>query len=342
MEPITFEDYVNLSADLTNREKFRAYSTVIPGEGGFDFQIVPNPDLVIMTEEQVDLEDAMQIGNDTERAARKVAFLLDRGFNPDRPVVVSEGDSWFQFPVLIDDVIDHLNPHYAILSLGAAGDTTENMVRGNSATRKKEYLFTLKRYKNRVRAFLFSGAGNDFLGQDERKKPSLLGILREYNGKPDDIEGHINQDELKQRIDQIRSDYQTVINDIRGIPELQNLPILFHGYDYAYPFPWGTNDKRNPRYLKSRDQWLGSAFKARKFPTSSVPEIKLRRAIIMVLVNRLYDLLEELADADPNVHVVDCRDTLLTVSDWNDEIHGTSRGFARIASRFKDVLDKVI
>ena len=37
--------------------------------------------------------------------------------------IVSEGDSWFQYPWLLDDVIDHLmaEDDIAILSLGGAG-----------------------------------------------------------------------------------------------------------------------------------------------------------------------------------------------------------------------------
>jgi len=43
--------------------------------------------------------------------------------------IVSEGDSWFQYPLLLDDVIDHLFDRYAILSLDAAGDLMADIMR---------------------------------------------------------------------------------------------------------------------------------------------------------------------------------------------------------------------
>jgi len=39
-----------------------------------------------------------------------------------------------------------------------------------------------------------------------------------------------------------------------------------------------------------------------------------------------------------NIWVVDCRGAMPNISDWNDEIHGTSDGFVAVAERFKEVL----
>ncbi len=38
------------------------------------------------------------------------------------------------------------------------------------------------------------------------------------------------------------------------------------------------------------------------------------------------------------VWLVDCRNAMPDVTDWADEIHGTSDGFAKVAARFKDSL----
>ena len=38
------------------------------------------------------------------------------------------------------------------------------------------------------------------------------------------------------------------------------------------------------------------------------------------------------------VHVVDCRGAMPSVTDWNDEIHGTSDGFEEVGRRFRKVL----
>lgn len=340
MEPISFAEYVELSSDLMNREKFRAYSTVIRGEGGFDFRIVPNPDLVIMTPEEAELENAMQIGNDTERAARKIAFTMDRIFSPAKPVIVSEGDSWFQFPILVNEVIDHLNGEHAILSLGAAGDTAANMVHGNLAPKQTEYLINLIAQVKNVKAFLFSAAGNDIIGEDPiSKKSALFDILHDFNGDTNDVAGHINEAVLAQRLADLRIAYSKVISDIRSEPRLARLPIIFHGYDYPFPSPWGTDDPRNPLHAKD-NEWLGEPLDARHFPSATQAELELRRGIVRELIDRLYAMLDGLAgsSAQTGIWVVNCRGAMPDVGDWIDEIHGTTNGFAKVADRFRSTL----
>jgi hypothetical protein len=53
--------------------------------------------------------------------------------------IVSEGDSWFQFPFLLKDVIDWLSDDYAIWSLDAAGDTLANMTSDPNITKNLMY-----------------------------------------------------------------------------------------------------------------------------------------------------------------------------------------------------------
>lgn len=344
MEPISFEDYVELAGDLNNREKFLAYSTVIRGKGGFDFRIVPNPDLVTISEDQAQLENAMQIGNDTERAARKLTFLKDRVFFPNKPVIVSEGDSWFQFPILVREVIDHLNDDYAILSLGAAGDTAANMVHGEQGHRKTEYMSNLRDQAGQVKAFLFSAAGNDIIGEDpDTNQSALFDILKDFNGNTGDIDGHINETVLSQRLAGLEAAYNKVISDIRGEPGLADLPIIIHGYDYPFPSPWGPNDPRNPLHAAD-NEWLGEPLDKRHFPAGSEAELNLRRGIVRLLIDRLYIMLDGIASdpQKPGIWLVDCRGAMPNVGDWIDEIHGTSYGFEAVSARFRQTLNQAL
>ena len=41
--------------------------------------------------------------------------------------IVSAGDSWFQHPCWLRDIIDKIKDDYAVLSLGVAGDTMSEM-----------------------------------------------------------------------------------------------------------------------------------------------------------------------------------------------------------------------
>lgn len=70
--------------------------------------------------------------------------------------IVSEGDSWFQYPLLLDDVIDQIFERYAIYSLGSAGDHIADMIA------KDEFTAAIRSEEPDV--FLISGGGNDLVG----------------------------------------------------------------------------------------------------------------------------------------------------------------------------------
>ena len=75
-------------------------------------------------------EAAMNFANGIARMRRRIRFdrMLADGYKG--PVLVSEGDSWFQYPIKLEDTIDHLYAKgFAVRSLDAAGDTLENMLK---------------------------------------------------------------------------------------------------------------------------------------------------------------------------------------------------------------------
>lgn len=342
MDKISYDTYVSMSADRNRRKEFRAYSDVIPGENGFDFRIIPNPDLVVNIPGDIEYENAMQAGNGIERTARRLSFNLDRVFNPKKPVLVAEGDSWFQFPILIDEILDHLSDNYAILSLAAAGDTAENMVYGNEESGGREYMINLRKQKDHVRAFLFSAAGNDIIGEDPTTgKSALFDIIHEFDASRASIDAHIKTDVLKDRIDKLRTAYTRVITDVRKEAGFEDLPIIVHGYDYTFPYPHFENDPRNPCHAK-RNEWLGEPLDQRNYPTTTQAQRDLRRNIVIHLIDRLYDMLEELSQSHNNVLVVNCRGAMPEVTDWIDEIHGTDEGFAKVTQRFRTTLNTAL
>ena len=76
--------------------------------------------------------------------------------NAGNKIIVAEGDSWFQFPVFINDIIDWLNknPKYNIYSIASAGDWFANIIY------EGKYVEELSIHTPDV--FLISGGGNDF------------------------------------------------------------------------------------------------------------------------------------------------------------------------------------
>lgn len=330
------ELFIKLRDPAISDEELQSYFIVVPGDGGLDFNLEVNPETVSMSEADEELESAMKIGNGIARLRRRILYFDRIKSHPERPTIITEGDSWFQFPLLINETVDYLTQVYNVWSLGAAGDTLANMVHGTPGAKGFEFLKSLRRHKRTVRAFLFSGAGNDIIGEDPNTKlPMLEGLLEDFNGDAGDISGHINHVELQKRLDILQTGYRQIIALVRSEPGLETLPIVFHGYDYPYPYPWGNNDPRNPKYAK-KDQWLGRAFASR-----SIRDDNLRRGILIHMIDRLYDTLETLEEK-PSVVVVDCRGALPNLDDWNDEIHGTSSGFVEVGRRFHSVMTKMV
>ncbi len=335
MDKISYEQYLTMLHDIdTAEEEILAYSKIESGTG-FDVQLLPDPERVDLSESQMELENAMKIGNGIARWRRRSRFNR-RIKDENKPVLVSEGDSWFQFPFLVNDIIDQLGDDYLIWSVGAAGDTAENMVFNRVGQGRTEYMRALRRQKdNDVKGFLFSAAGNDIIGEDpDTGEPVLKALLRPFNGNPNNIEGHINLELFDSKLGFLREAYQTVIDSVRADGDFADMPIFIHGYDYVFPYQWGDNDERDPKHT-SKKKWLAPPLDDR-----GIFDLDLRRNVIKFMLDRLYDMLADIA-GDPtqsNVWLVDCRGAMPEVSDWIDEIHGTSAGFAKVAERFRIVL----
>jgi len=334
VEKITYSELKAMLMDPSVPDSNIApYLKARPSESGpFDPSVVPDPSKVEMTPEgEFDVESAMRWGNAICRWRRQERFknLIAQGVR--RPVLVSEGDSWFQFPFLIDDVIDHLNQDYLIWSLDAAGDTADNMV-----NREPEYQAALEQQKaNHVAGFLFSAAGNDVIGEDLQGNPVLSALIKNFNPAKD-AAWHIDMAHLAVVLARLEADYLKVVRTIRSDPDFQRLPIFIHGYDYAVPggFP---GDTRHPVYAR-QDEWLGGPLKAK-----GIVNPPLQRAIVRILIDALYDMLRRVA-ADSNatrVYVVDVRGALNT-DDWADEIHAKSASFHNVARRFKSAIDAAL
>ena len=93
--------------------------------------------------------------NKTARAFRDAKFEFSKALNwNDGPILVSEGDSWFQHPTAIDiiDALSCFTCGYKIRSVGAAGDQLSAMLR------HPEFPDAIR--EENPAAFLFSGGGN--------------------------------------------------------------------------------------------------------------------------------------------------------------------------------------
>lgn len=317
--------------------QLRAYFTAYPeASRPFAPAFVPNPERVDVAPPADELEGATMTdwANNLSRQRRQSKFKKRREGGDKSPVLVSEGDSWFQFPILLEDVIDQLFRDFNIWSVDAAGDTLQNMVLD-----QPEYMEALESQAGNVRAFLFSGAGNDFLGEDSSGQSVLLQILRPFKaGKPADW--YIETDAFARKLNFVEDCYRKVLSTVEA--KYPGLPVICHGYDYAIP-GGGPGDKRHPIYA-AQDKWLGRPMRE----DLGIADPGLQRAIVKLLIDKLNGALASLCGGNraggsfKNAWHVDARCTVGTLAFWADELHPTDQGFAQVADKFRSVLGRAI
>lgn len=213
--------------------------------------------------------------------------------------LVSEGDSWFQYPFLLRDVIDHLSENHAILSLGAAGDTLDDLI-----TQDEVVAAVMAEQPDAV---LLSGGGNDLVGGG-----NLAAIVRTFTPSLD-AQGHITD-----AFDAILAGVAGHVRSIaRGVAAAApQTPILIHTYDHAIP---------------ANGRWLGRPLRSR-----GIEDLSLQRGIVRILIDRWAEALMALA-REPGLAgrltIVDCRG-VVPDSGWNDELHPTSAAYGDVAEKF--------
>jgi hypothetical protein len=244
--------------------------------------------------------------NDYSRFWRQRRFrsLMDDGYDGIR--IVSEGDSWFQYPIIRDDIIDHLSSRYAIYSLGRAGDTLDTII----AEQDDEIFPALKDHEPHF--FLISGGGNDMVGNGQ-----LAELVGDYASgrEPADYAHTAAFDDF---IDRLVGQYRDLFRRITGqYPEIE---IVFHGYDAPIP---GEDDRHLGAPLRSR----------------GITDPALQVAVMQAIMRRYNNALAALAAEFDRVHHVDCMGSL-RAPHWGDPMHPSSDGALRPAARInRRILD---
>jgi hypothetical protein len=110
--------------------------------------------------------------------------------------------------------------------------------------------------------------------------------------------------------------HRQIIGKAQGFSSVKK--IVLQSYDYAFP---------------DGDIWLGQPMAKRGIPAN------LQRSVVIELLDRFHDKLAAVAQSldKPSCRVicVDTRNTVTSKSDWHDELHPKSRGFAAVAAKIK-------
>ena len=254
-----------------------------------------------------------------KRYRRKVAFF-ERN-NWDLVKIVSEGDSWFQYPIIREDIIDQIfkpfmireraNP-FAVFSLGGAADKLDTIVKEE----KETYIKALRDHEPAW--FLLGGGGNDLLEVFEQ-------VIVEFSEERSDrkVDDYINIQALNQKLKEVMGFYREIFSDVIDNKEFNDVKILCHGYDYVRPTVDG--EILGSRLIKKNIKNETTMFNILKF-----------------VIDLFNDKLEEVvakqsASPEKRVFYVDCRNSA-DANDFNtlpaDDFHPSSKGFEKIANRF--------
>lgn len=246
-----------------------------------------------------------------------------------RPLMVSEGDSWFQHPSIME-IIDHLSLHYNIFSRGAAGDEMRNYLMSG------EYLdaFTeLQPVVAEVAAklglpaknpafFLISGGGNDILG--DQFKDFLVSFEEVAKATPGEQPERFLNQRLQDELDAIMALYRQVFQRLKV--EQPGVRIITHGYDYVIP----------KGVYEGGISWLGQPMTAQGI---TAPED--RQAVVNYLIDAFNERLMTVGADFQQVTHVDLRGAVKPYQ-WADEIHPDQEGYQNIALRFSAVIDQFL
>ncbi len=223
--------------------------------------------------------------------------------------LVSEGDSWFQYPIVLEDIIDDLFDDYAIYDMSAAGDTLFNIRRGTA-----QIIDVLR--AERSHGLMISSGGNDFLERDVFSR-----VLRGYDASFTNANQYVIAHRLEEVMRGIAADYTAIFQAITlGI---SGIKIFCHGYDWAIPRFGG--------------QYLWPVMEEKEIPET------LRADITRILGDAFNDMLKRLASESEfanRITYIDCRGAVGGAGQWYDEIHPFNQGFSRVADRFRQVLNR--
>ena len=257
-------------------------------------------------DDELESDRVLGLANAVSRARRRITYFRSKWSGIRPPVIVSEGDSWFQYPIRLHDVIDVVMEHYQLLSLGAAGDLLVDMYSHG------EYLNAIER--EQADAFLLSGGGNDMLHGGRLRE-----FLRPYQAGMDPRDLLDPQPWNAFRM-QIEGTYRNIFDSL--VYRFPQLRILCHGYDYALPRDGGP--------------WLGQPLADRNVPRD------LWNDVVRVLIDEFNSIISRLAeDYYHRVFHVDCRTTVGgTLNSWHDELHPKDTGYRRAAEKFIEILQQ--
>lgn len=290
---------------------------------------------------------------------------IKKGFrrDPAHVVILSEGDSWFEFPRIffrlnpVKDIVDWLidEPRYAVYSIASGGDWLSNEIYTG------EYIEELPMVSPDV--FLISGGGNDLVG-GKRLTTMVRNLLLEGRRDLNDHDNALLKELLEIRVKSPAMDavkfrkglelvsnefiqfvnicfaqYIILFSNIMSVPEYKKMLIITQGYDFALPsftLHGGLlSVHRLLNFSLKTGNWL-----CRPLNMKAIADPVDQEAVIYTMINEFNEMLIKLAlyQNFDNLFHIDARGTA-QIQDWYDELHLTSKAFKRVADTYKQCIN---
>ncbi|MDR9759350.1 hypothetical protein RJJ37_06835 [Rhizobium redzepovicii] len=226
--------------------------------------------------------------------------------------ICAEGDSWVNilwplsgvqgYNQTFVDIIEE-DGRFFINNIGWPGDTFESIVE------KEQFRAPIQ--SGIFDFFILSGGGNDFLGGG-----SLVKFIKPFASVPasSDPKDYIDRARLTEIFAEVKRGYVSIIQKVSVWSPATE--ILLQGYDYAIPRPGG--------------QWMGTPFASLGYSLSD----PLPARIIHLVVDAFYELLDDVRQVRPRVHIMNNRNQLQ--GHWHDELHPDKVAATKVGSAYID------
>ncbi len=269
--------------------------------------------------------------------------------------IYAEGDSWFQFPRFIHDIIDHLNDNddFLIVADAYGGDWITNIIY------EEQYIAGLSTYMPEI--FLISGGGNDLVGShrlavmvDKESNIESAGLTKKYTSI-DQITSSILTTQEKQMIIEGQKYINKEFYALLAVFELQytkmfnnlykdgskhkNLITITQGYDYPIPSPkrrFSIYSPLQPLVNKFLDtgNWLYTPLMAK-----GILDENVQRSILFTMIFEFNEMLSSFAKNDNyKVFHVDSRGLTTSIDDWYDGLHLKKPFFGKVAKAYEFII----
>ncbi len=313
------------------------------------------------------LERMLEKLNNIKNAQRNLVFFkkIKKGFrkadDKSRLVILAEGDSWFNYPIILTDIIDRIGMEkdLAVYSIASGGDWLLNMLNG------REYIEELSVLHPDW--FLISGGGNDLVGS--RRLATILdptGKSEEYKSNPWAMnlidKAEKKEIPLKDYFDEglkylskdffallmfFHLQYYYLLDGIlRGgekEPKFGQIKIITQGYDYPLPSfkttPWNWIHpiKWYVAFIRTflgHGGWLKSPMQIR-----GVNDEKIQQRILYSMIYLFNEMMIEMGTImnkgreTPRVFHIDSRESVKE-NGWADELHPRPKYFIKTGETF--------